>query len=157
MPNGISSMATIAINEGRATRIADYADYSSRKKEPGERGYRAATHRGPHTLKASEAAARRGIALRKKMAEEGKMTHGGGGIHWGGAKQKRGQFAGGGAIYGKPYSKIRAKRKSYHPSPAGTSTREWKKVKPVSHQELAGRTLRTGERKKTGKGRKKRA
>lgn len=150
MPNGISAMASIAVSEGRASRIADYANYSSRKKEPGERGYRAPTKRGPKTLHASMAAARRGMHMRKKMAAEGRMTHGGGGIHWGGAKQKKGQFAGGGAIYGQPYSKIRAKRKSYHPSPAGTSTREWNKVKVPTERSLSNRTLRTGDKKKKG-------
>lgn len=145
-------MATIAINEGRATRIADYKQYSSLP------GSRPAAKRGPTTIRASEARARAGVKKRQAMARSGTMTHGGGGINWGGTHNKnykKGQFSGGGAIFGKAYSKIRAKRKSYHATPAGSSTKNWKAYKAPTDSQIRASAKRTGMQSKLTKKKKR--
>jgi hypothetical protein len=150
VPNGVSALATIAINEGRATRIADYANYSS---TPGKRK---ADVRGPQTLAASEARLAAGIKKRQQMAAEGRMTHGGGGggVDFGNRGYKKGRFHAA-PIYGKPYSKIRAKRKSYKPAKSGQATKDWNAAKFPKQAEMATRNLRTGEKLKGRNRRKK--
>jgi hypothetical protein len=156
MPNGVSALATIAINEGRASRISDWSNYTSHKKSEGESGYRAPTPRGPQHWEASQAAALAGVALRKRMAAQGRMSHGGGGggVNWGNTGHKKGRFHAA-PIYGKAYSKIRAKRKSYKPVASGQATKDWKNFKGASKTSLGKRHARTGEalkraRKKKG-------
>lgn len=154
MPNGISALASIAIGEGRASRIADYANYSSRAKSPNESGYRAPTVRSPKTLGAQSARLAAGIRKRKAQAAAGKMTHGGGGsIKWhdAGAKQHR-NLKGGGAIFGKPYSKIRAKRKTYTKGyTSGEATKNWNDFKAPTKKAQVRAAKSTGMQSKLKK------
>jgi hypothetical protein len=151
VPNGISAMSSIAISEGRASRIADYTNYSSHKREKGERGYRAPTVRSPKTMKAQSARLSAGIRKRKAMAAAGKMTHGGGGISWGGHGKHPKGLKGGGAIFGKPYSKIRAKRKTYKAPESGVVTKGWNEFKAPNKKAQAKSAKRTGMQSKLKK------
>jgi len=66
MPNGAHAVSTISVNEGRASRIADYNKGTNYENTP----------RGPRTLGASMARARSGMNARKAAARGGRMTHG---------------------------------------------------------------------------------
>jgi hypothetical protein len=89
------------------------------------------------------------------MAAQGRMTHGGGGggVNWGNTGHKKGQFTAA-PIYGKAYSKIRAKRKSYKPAASGAATKDWKGYKGESKKGMAKRHARTGSELKRARRKK---
>jgi hypothetical protein len=126
MPNGYEAMATIAIDEGRATRISDYTKSGRHLKN--------IPARTAGTQRAQEAKLKAGIAKRQQMAFEGRMTHGGGGIAWGGPRHKgKFQTTAGWAHKNpfKSYSGVRAKNPSYKAPASGASTSNWKSYRPT--------------------------
>ena len=133
-------MASISIGEGRASRIADYTSQN-----------RESTPRGPSTLRRSLAAARKGVDFRREMAQglHGRVTHGGGGLHWGINNRSR-NLKGNGAILDRPYSKIRAKRKGYKAPESPTPN--WAKYVAPSERKIKKAAKRTGQQSKLKKG-----
>jgi hypothetical protein len=77
MPNGTSAMASIAIQEGQAARIADYTKGGLYKDQIGKKA--------AGTLKSQAARMIAGMKMRQAMARralrgQGKFAHGAGGI-----------------------------------------------------------------------------
>jgi len=92
------------------------------------------------------------------MAKAGKMTHGGGGsIKWHDTNLNslNRNLKGGGAIFGRAYSKIRAKRKTYTKGyKSGEATKNWNEFKAPTKKAQVRAAKSTGMQSKLTKKKK---